>query len=61
MRYTWNFEKVDAKLQEIMKNIYKNSANTAEDYGKEGDLSFGANVAGFLKVADAMIAHGVSY
>ncbi len=61
MRYTWNFEKVDAKLQEIMKNIYENSANTAEDYNRAGDLVFGANVAGFLKVADAMIAHGVSY
>ncbi|MBR5478992.1 MAG: NADP-specific glutamate dehydrogenase [Clostridia bacterium] len=61
MRYTWGFEKVDAKLQEIMKNIYLNSANIAEDYGRAGDLVFGANVAGFLKVADAMLAHGVSY
>ena len=61
MRYTWGFEKVDAKLQEIMKNIYSNSANIAEDYGRAGDLVFGANVAGFLKVADAMLAHGVSY
>ena len=61
MRYYWSSEEVDAKLQEIMKNIYKNSAQAAAEYGMEGNLIAGANIAGFLKVADAMIWQGVAY
>lgn len=58
-RLSWKFEEVDEKLQEIMENIYKNSITAAEDYGHPGNLVVGANIAGFLKVADAMVAQGV--
>ena len=61
MRYSWTAEEVDAKLQQIMKNIYKNSYDAAKKYGMEGDLVAGANIAGFEKVAEAMIAQGVAY
>ena len=61
MRYSWDFEKVDVRLKNIMTSIYHNSANSAAEYGKDGNLLFGANVSGFLKVADAMLAHGISY
>ena len=47
------------KLDNIMVNIHKNAAETAEKYGRPGDYVFGANVAGFLKIAEAMEAHGV--
>jgi len=59
MRYNWTAEEVDAKLKHIMKNIYWNSYNAAKEYGMEGDLVAGANIAGFQKVADAMIAQGI--
>lgn len=59
MRLGWSEAEVDAKLQGIMENIYKNIAAAAEAYGKKGDYVAGANIAGFLKVADAMIAQGV--
>ena len=59
LRYDWTREEVDAKLDNIMVNIHKNAAETAEKYGRPGDYVFGANVAGFLKIADAMMAHGV--
>ena len=59
MRYSWTFEEVDHKLHTIMINIYKNAAKAAKDYGMEGNLVAGANIAGFLKVADAMLAEGV--
>ncbi len=59
MRYNWTAEEVDAKLKQIMKNIYWNSFNAAKEYGMEGDLVAGANIAGFQKVADAMMAQGV--
>ncbi|MEG6617549.1 NADP-specific glutamate dehydrogenase [Peptococcaceae bacterium 1198_IL3148] len=59
MRYSWTFEEVDAKLQQIMKNIYENAAKAAKEYGLEGNLVAGANIAGFLKVAEAMKAQGV--
>ena len=58
MRCSWSFDEVDAKLREIMKNIYKNASSAAKEYGREGDLVAGANIAGFLKVADAMLAQG---
>ncbi len=59
MRYSWTFEEVDHKLHTIMINIYRNAAKAAKDYGMEGNLVAGANIAGFLKVADAMLAEGV--
>ncbi|MEL7649104.1 MAG: NADP-specific glutamate dehydrogenase [Sedimentibacter sp.] len=59
MRYNWTFEEVDAKLHEIMKNIYKNSVAAAEEAGLGYNLVAGANLAGFKKVADAMMAQGI--
>ena len=59
MRYSWTFAEVDAKLKQIMVDIYHNAANAAKEYGKEGNLVAGANIAGFLKVADSMLAYGV--
>ena len=59
MRYSWTAEEVDAKLKQIMKNIFDASAAAAKKYGMEGDLIAGANIAGFEKVAEAMIAQGV--
>ncbi len=59
MRYSWSFEEVDAKLKGIMENIYKNASAAAAEYGMAGNLVAGANIAGFLKVANAMIAQGV--
>jgi len=61
MRYSWTAEEVDAKLYQIMANIYKNSYDAAKKYGMDGDLVAGANIAGFEKVAQAMIAQGVAY
>ena len=58
MRCSWSFDEVDEKLREIMRNIYKNASSAAKEYGREGDLVAGANIAGFLKVADAMLAQG---
>jgi glutamate dehydrogenase (NADP+) len=59
MRYSWSFEEVDSKLCEIMKNIYRSCSSAAKEYGREGDLVSGANIAGFLKVAEAMKSQGV--
>ena len=59
MRYSWTFEEVDAKLKNIMVGIYHNAAKAAEEYGMKDNLVAGANIAGFLKVANAMLAHGV--
>ena len=61
MRYSWTFEEVDAKLHQIMVNIFHNAYAASKDFGVEGDLVSGANIAGFLKVADAMVAQGVCY
>lgn len=58
-RLSWTFEEVDAKLKDIMINIYRDSVNAANEYGAPGNLVIGANIAGFLKVADAMVAQGV--
>lgn len=58
-RLSWSFEEVDSKLQDIMKNIYLNSKKAAQDYGTPGNLVVGANIAGFVKVADSMIEQGV--
>jgi glutamate dehydrogenase (NADP+) len=59
MRYSWTFEEVDEKLQQIMKNIHNNSKKAAEDAGLGYNLVAGANLAGFKKVADAMIGQGL--
>ncbi|MEB1808545.1 MAG: NADP-specific glutamate dehydrogenase [Bacillaceae bacterium] len=59
MRLSWTFEEVDAKLHEIMKNIYRESVKAAEEYDAPGNLVVGANIAGFVKVADAMIVQGI--
>jgi len=61
IRCSWPFEKVDAKLKEIMVNIYNTVSSTAKEYDCEDNLIVGANIAGFLKVADAMYAHGIIY
>ncbi|RBP97767.1 NADP-specific glutamate dehydrogenase [Bifidobacterium aemilianum] len=58
-RLSWTFEETDAKLKSIMENIVTNSLAAAKEYGHEGDLMLGANVAGFTKVADAMVAQGI--
>jgi len=59
MRYSWTFEEVDAKLKNIMVGIYNNASAAAKEFGMEGNLIAGANIAGFLKVADAMMAQGI--
>ena len=59
MRYNWTAEEVDAKLKDIMKNIFKSSIEAANKYGKGDDLIAGANIAGFLKVAEGMLWQGV--
>ena len=59
MRLSWTFEEVDEKLKGIMVNIFNNISNAAKKYGFEGNYVVGANIAGFEKVADAMLAQGV--
>ena len=61
MRYSWSAEEVDAKLHTIMSNIFESSIKAANRYGLGDDLVAGANIAGFEKVAEAMIAQGVAY
>lgn len=58
MRLSWTFEEVDAKLKDIMTNIYGRVSQAAAEYGRPGDLEAGINIAGFLKVANAMMAQG---
>ena len=58
-RLSWTFEEVDAKLKSIMESIVANSLAASKEYGEEGDLMAGANIAGFVKVANAMVAQGV--
>ena len=58
-RLSWTFEEVDEKLHGIMVSIYHSAASAAKEYGMEGNLVAGANIAGFLKVADAMLAQGI--
>ena len=59
MRLAWTFEEVDSKLKEIMINIFNSSKEAAKEYGAEGNYVVGANIAGFLKVADAMMSQGI--
>ena len=56
---SWTFEEVDAKLQQIMINIFHNMDDAAKKYGKAGNYVAGANIAGFEKVVDAMNAQGI--
>ncbi|WP_154027018.1 NADP-specific glutamate dehydrogenase [Olsenella uli] len=56
---SWTFEEVDGKLEQLMRGIYHNCAETAKQYGHEGNFVVGANIAGFKKVADAMMAQGI--
>ncbi len=56
---SWTFEEVDGKLEQLMRGMFHNVADTAKEYGHEGNFVMGANIAGFLKVADAMMAQGV--
>ena len=58
-RLSWSFEEVDSKLHDIMVNIYHSCSDAAKEYGMEGNYVAGANIAGFLKVADAMLAQGI--
>lgn len=60
-RLSWTFEEVDAKLQGIMTNIFHNAYAASKEYGFEGNLVMGANIAGFLKIAEAMAWQGVAY
>ena len=59
IRYNWSADKVNSKLKDIMTNIYEDSVEAAEKYGLGYDLVAGANIAGFEKVADAMMAYGI--
>lgn len=61
MRYSWTFEEVDKKLHDIMLGIFHSAYNASQEFGDAGNLVMGANVAGFLKVADAMKWQGVAY
>ena len=59
MRLSWTFEEVDAKLKDIMVNIHKHCYDAAKEYGFEDNYVVGANIAGFEKVAKAMMAQGI--
>lgn len=61
MRVNWPFEKVDKKLYEIMVDIYQRTCQAAQEYGYAGNLVRGSNIAGFNKVADSMLAYGITY
>jgi len=58
-RFYWSREQVDQNLQRIMKDIHKQCLDAAEKYGSKGDYLMGANIAGFIKVAKAMLAYGI--
>ena len=58
MRFSWTFEEVDNRLKGIMGDVYRSASNAAAEYGMPGNLAAGANIAGFLKVADSMLAYG---
>ena len=59
LRLSWTFEEVDAKLKNIMANIFKAAHETAEEFGVPGNYVLGGNIAGFRKVADSMIEQGL--
>ena len=59
MRFSWTFEEVDARLKTIMADLYRNASQAAAQYGMPGNLVAGANISGFLKIADSMLAYGL--
>ncbi len=59
MRFFWSFEEVDSRLKQIMTDLYNNISNAAAEYGMTGNLVAGANIAGFMKVANSMLAYGI--
>jgi len=59
VRLPWTFDEVDSKLKSIMQNIYRSASQAAEEYGSPGNLAVGANIVGFVKVADAMLDQGL--
>ena len=59
MRFFWSFDEVDTKLKGIMTDLYKNASSAAAEYGMAGNLVAGANIAGFMKVANSMLAYGL--
>ena len=59
MKYSWSAQEVDEKLHDIMVGIFHDAYNASKEYGMEGNLLAGANIAGFVKVADAMMAQGI--
>jgi glutamate dehydrogenase (NADP+) len=59
MRLSWSREEVDEKLYGIMKSIHRSCLEAAEEYGNSGDYVMGANIAGFIKIANAMLAYGI--
>ena len=61
LRLSWTFEEVDARLKKIMQDIFANASAAAAEYGEADDLVMGANIAGMLKIADAMLSQGVAY
>jgi glutamate dehydrogenase (NADP+) len=61
LRLSWSFEEVDQRLDGIMTSIYQAASEAANEFGKSGNLVAGANIAGFLKVAEAMKAQGIAY
>lgn len=61
LRLSWTFDEVDERLKDIMKGIFHAAYDASKECGVEGNLMVGANVAGFLKVADAMVAQGIAY
>lgn len=61
MRYSWSFEEVDKKLKDIMIGIFQSAYNASKEFGAQGNLVVGANAAGFLKIAETMLAYGLTY
>ena len=59
MRYSWTFDEVDAKLKTIMEDIFAKASDAAKEYGHEGNYLIGSNIAGFMKIATTMMAHGI--
>ena len=61
MRYSWSFEEVDKKLQDIMVGIFRSAYDASKEFGAQGNLVVGANAAGFLKIAETMLAYGLTF
>ncbi|MCI9405825.1 MAG: NADP-specific glutamate dehydrogenase, partial [Oscillospiraceae bacterium] len=61
MRYGWSFAEVDKKLQDIMVGIFRSAYDASKEFGAQGNLVVGANAAGFLKIAETMLAYGLTF